>query len=315
MKTIPYTPLILVMFFFSQTAFSLDSKPPINTENISHKCFSKEWTKPALVKLKADKFVLEDKTKKEALSLQLLNCLANSDAKIRDGIAFETLSFWLRNSQLSNVTHLGMFAYLTDVIESEVNDSNGVYQTFSMLVLSEIARVDRKTPFLTDAQRDRLVNIGTDFLTNLRDYRGFTDKEGWRHGVAHSSDLMLQLALNLKITKTQLNSMLDALASQVTANEQHAYIHGEPKRIAMAVLYIFLRKQHSVEDWNKWLSKVTTPSPFNQWQDVYKSENGLTKLHNTQSFLYSLYATIKASKNETLIQMVPALEKAIKEVN
>jgi hypothetical protein len=314
MKTIPYIALIIVILFFSHSAFPLDGKVTINAEDVSHQCFSKEWTKPALAQLKKDKFVLKDETKREALSLHLLNCLANPDANIRDALAFETLSFWLRNGQLSSVIHLEMYDYLTDVLTSKVTDLNGVYQTFSMLVLSEIARVDRKAPFLTDDQREHLVQIGTDFLTNLRDYRGFSDKVGWRHGVAHSSDLMLQLALNLNITKAQLNTMLSALASQVTANEQHAYIHGEPKRIAMAVLYIFLRKQHSVEDWDKWLSSITTSSPFNQWQDVYKSENGLAKLHNTQSFLYALYATIKTSKNETLMQMIPALEKAIKEV-
>jgi len=315
MKTVLYIPLILVMLLFSHIAFSFDGKESINAEQVSEQCFSKQWPQSALVKLKADKFFLEDKIQKEALSLQLLNCLAKPDAKIRDGIAFETLSFWLRGGQLSNVIHLKMYHYLTHVLTAKVNDVNGVYQTFSMLMLSEIARVDRKSPFLTNTQRDRIVIIGTHFLTNLRDYRGFSNKVGWRHSVAHSSDLMLQLALNPKITKAQLDTMLDALASQVSANEQHAYIHGEHKRIAMAVLYIFLKQQHSVEDWHKWLSSVTTPSPFNQWQDVYQNEKGLIKLHNTQSFLFSLYATIKASKNETLMQMVPELEIVIKEVN
>ncbi len=315
MKTVLYIPLMLVMLLFSHIAFSFDGKVSINAEHVSEQCFSKQWSQSALVKLKMDKYVLKDKTQKEMLSLQLLNCLANPDAKIRDGIAFETLSFWLRGGQLSNVIHFKMYDYLTHVITSKVNDVNGVYQTFSMLMLSEIARVDRKSPFLSNTQRDRLVIIGTNFLTKLRDYRGFSNKVGWRHGVAHSSDLMLQLALNSKITKAQLDTMLDALASQVSANEQHAYIHGEPKRIAMAVLYIFLKKEHSVEYWNKWLSSVTTPSPFNKWQDAYKSEKGLTKLHNTQNFLFSLYATIKASQNKTLMQMIPALEMAIKEVN
>jgi len=303
------------MISFSPLALSFESKDVINAQDVSEQCFSKEWSKAALVRLKSNNFLLEESRKKETLALQLLHCLAKPEAEIRDGIAFEALSFWLRGSELNNVLHLKMFDYLTHVLTSKVNDENGVYQTFSMLMLSEIARVDRKAPFLTDDQRNRLVFIGTGFLSNLRDYRGFSDNVGWRHGIAHSSDLMLQLALNAKITKIQLDMMLDALASQVTANEQHAYIHGEPKRIAMAVLYIFLKKEHSVDDWNKWLGNVTQVSPFNEWQEVYKSEKGLTKLHNTQSFLFSLYATIKASKNDTLVQMIPALEKAIKEVN
>ena len=202
MKTILSISLISIMIFFSPLAFSLDGNNAINSQDVSAQCFTKEWTKSALLKLKADKYIIEDKAKKEALALQLLNCLASHEAETRDGIAFETMSFWLRKGQLSNAIHREMYDYLTDVITSKVNDSNGVYQTFSMLMLSEIARVDRKSPFLTDVQRNRLVLIGTDFLTNLRDYRGFSEKVGWRHGVAHSSDLMLQLALNPKITKS-----------------------------------------------------------------------------------------------------------------
>jgi len=241
--------------------------------------------------------------------------LASADSEIRDGLAFETLSHWLRGGQLSNVVHGKMFEYLTNVLTSKVTDPNGVYQSFSMLMLSEVARVDRKKAFLSNEQREHLVNVGSDYFSNLKDYRGFSNKVGWRHSIAHSSDLMLQLALNPAITKTQLDKLLKALASQITANQQHAYIHGESKRMAMAVIYIFLRKEYSADDWQLWLTKATSASPLSDWQSAYKSEGGLIKLHNTQSFVYALYATIKPSKNEMLMSMNPALENAIKVVN
>ena len=31
---------------------------------------------------------------------------------------------------------------------------------------------------------------------SVRDYRGFDAKQGWRHGVAHGADLLLQLSRN-----------------------------------------------------------------------------------------------------------------------
>jgi hypothetical protein len=315
MKTILYIALIFAMLLLSPLAFSFDEKRSIDADQIRAQCFSKEWGEPELIKLKEGKFIVNDKVKRETLALQLLHCLAHPNTKIRDGVAFATLSFWLREGQLSQVIHLKMYDYLTKVISSEVSDSIGVYQSFSMLVLSEVARVDRQVPFLTDAQRGRLVSVGTEFLTNVRDYRGFSTKVGWRHSVAHSSDLMLQLALNPAITKPQLDTMLDALASQITAHEQHYYTNGEPKRMAMAVVYILLRGEHSAEDWNVWLKNVTDSSPFKEWQKVYQNEKGLMKLHNTQSFLYSLYGTIKPSKNAILTLMIPSLEIAIKEVN
>ena len=300
---------------FNPSAFSANERVSINAEKVTTLCLSNTWQKADLVKLKENKFILEDQAEKEALALQLLACLANPDPEIRDGLAFEILSFWLRDAQLSSTIHLKMFEYLTKVLAEKVDDRHGVYQSFSILMLSDVARVDRKAPFLTANQRARLVAVGTEYLSNVRDYRGFSNNIGWRHSIAHSADLMLQLALNPAISKDQLDQILVALASQITAHEQHGYINGEPKRLAIAAVYLFLRKEQSVEDWSNWLNSVIEPSPFKDWQAVYKSEQGLIKLHNAQSFLFALYATIKPSKNETLISMIPALEKAIKKVN
>lgn len=302
---------IILMLFISSSAFSAN-EVQINAQQVNTECLSKQWHKKNLLQLKEDKFILENKAEKEALALQLLACLASPDAEIIDGVAFEALSYWLRNEHLSQAIHIEMFNYLTRVLESKVADTSGVYQSFSILVLAEVVRVDRHSPFLSAEQRDYLVNVGTSFLTNVKDYRGFSTKTGWQHSIAHAADLMLQLALNPKVNKAQLDKILVALASQVTANDQHSYIQGESKRIAMAVIYVFLRAQYSADDFNLWLSKVVNPAPFNQWQDVYQSEQGLIKLHNTQSFLYALYATIKPSQNKVLTEMSTYLEQVIK---
>jgi hypothetical protein len=34
-------------------------------------------------------------------------------------------------------------------------------------------------------------------VRSIRDYRGFDEREGWRHAVAHTSDAMLQLPCTL----------------------------------------------------------------------------------------------------------------------
>jgi hypothetical protein len=305
---------LILSLSLSCHALATDNRIEINAKQVNQQCFSSEWKKRDLLSLKKNKFVIVNQDKKEQLALQLLNCLANPDPEIRDGIAFEAISHWLRNDKISHSVYIEMFEALTNALEKEVSDPAGVYQSFSMLVLSEVARVDRKSPFLTDKQRSYLVNIGSHYLTNLRDYRGFSSKVGWRHGIAHSADLMLQLALNPAVNKSMLDKVLQALSSQITAHDLHSYTQGEPKRIAMAVIYIFLRGEHNIDEWGSWIKKLSEPAPFNQWQNVYQSEKGLVKLHNTQSFLYALYAIIKPSKNETLVGMIPQLEQAIKEV-
>lgn len=49
----------------------------------------------------------------------------------------------------------------------------------------------------------------------MRDLRGFDAVQGWRHGVAHGADLLLQLALNPALRRVQAEALLAAIASQV----------------------------------------------------------------------------------------------------
>jgi len=287
----------------------------IDLKELEANCYNNNWSKGDFLELKENKFFVENKTQKKKLALQLLNCLASPDPLIRDEVAFSALSQWLRSDSFSSKVYIEMFNSLSSSLNEPVNDIHGVYKPFVALVLAEVARVDRKKPYLTQLQRKQLVENTVNYFTSLRDYRGFNETYGWRHGIAHTADLMLQLALNPEIDKPLLDKMLVALRSQVVAHNQHFYIYGEPTRIALPVAYIFLRNQHSVDDWQNWLKALTSPEPFNSWNDVYKSQQGLSKRHNSQAFLYALYGKIKQSKNNVLASMIPALENTIKTIN
>ncbi len=307
--------ILVTLFSFSITANPTEAKTVevIQANKIAELCFTAKWNKASLLNLKLGKFKVESSEEREKLSLQLLNCLASPDPKVRDGIAFEALSHWMRNKELSISTYQLMFNQLIRAVTEQVDDEYGVYQPFAVLILAELARVDRKSPYLSKLQRQTLLSSAAKKLTNVQDYRGFDSSVGWRHNVAHSADLLLQLSLNDNIEKSQLDIMLKALASQVSPFE-HFYVYGEAKRLSLPVVYVFLRKQHSVAEWEAWLSAIISPSPFSSWQGMYASQEGLAKLHNTRAFLQTFYLTIKGSKNETLVSMLPALEKAIKTV-
>jgi len=302
----------LLLLLNSQALFS---NTIINTKDLDKRCYANNWSKDKLLKLKDNKFIVESKTAKHQLALQLLNCLASSDPKIRDEVAYSALSQWLRNDSFSDDFYLEMFNQLTLSLSNPIEDLLGVYKPFVALVLAEVVRVDRIKPYLEQHQRNSVVEIATHYFTSLRDYRGYDETQGWRHGIAHTADLMLQLALNPKVDKSLLDKMLTALSSQVVAHNHHFYIYGEPTRIALPVAYIFLREQHSMDDWQSWLNEIISPAPFDSWNDVYKSQEGLAKRHNSQAFLYAIYAKIKQSKNKVLINMIPALENAIKTVH
>ncbi len=304
--------LLFVSLFFVLFCHASVAVEQLNASQISQQCLSAKWQKVQLQQLKVDQFQLTELAEKQALMLQLLNCLASPDPELRDDIAYSAISQWLRQDRFDDEVYLRMFKQLLAVLSANVIDKHNVYQPFAALALSEIVRVDRITPYLTDAQRQQVINVVSDYFLAINDYRGFEQGVGWRHSIAHSADVFLQLALNQAISSEQLTQMLNVLSQQINANGQHFYVYGESRRIAMAVTYILLRQTTSVQAWQEWLDKITSPAPFASWQAVYSSQQGLVKLHNTQSFLTAMFALIKNSNNQTLQARVPALERALK---
>jgi uncharacterized protein DUF2785 len=277
-------------------------------------CTTALWTKRKLVKLKQNNFALNSSTVRQKLALQLVNCLGESDAVLRDGIAFEGLSYWMRAKALDEKTRVTIFKQLIGLVNSKEDPSDGFYPAFSALMLAEVIRADRVKPFLSIQQRQQTVDTMAKFMIKQQDHRGFDDIEGWRHAIAHTADVFLQLALNPATTKAQADIMLNAISYQIVPKDGHFYIYGEPRRLAFAVVYIYLRDFHSDDEWQAWVTNISQAKPFNNWQETYQSQRGLAKLHNTQLFLQSFYVLIRESTNPRLKRMQPALIAALKSV-
>ncbi len=268
-----------------------------------------------LLQLKHQEFVITDDEMRQQVALKLVHCVEHSNPAIRDGVVYEAFHHWLRQAQLfPNTTQL-LFEQLLTVLRSHEQDKQGFRKPFAALVLSEVVRVDRVTPYLNNQQRQQLVDTVTEYMTGIEDYRGFDDSQGWRHGVAHTADIMLQLALNKKVTKAQLSQLLDSIIKQVVPKSGHFYIYGEPRRLAMPVIYIALRGLHSQQEWQVWLDRLTKPAPMKSWADMYTSNLGLAKLHNSRSFFNSLIVMIAKSEHPNLARIKPLLEQAAEQVN
>jgi Protein of unknown function (DUF2785) len=269
-------------------------------------------TREQLVELKSQEFAVADNARRQALALDLLPCLASIDPQLRDGVAFEALAAWMRGKQLSPQTVRSILRRLLPLLDAPYSSNPaGVLQPFAALVLAEVARFDRVEPFTTDQELQELIDVGTRYLQSVRDYRGFDEREGWRHGVAHSADLMLQLAVNPRTSKAQLDQMLAAIATQIVPAGEHSYTYGEGNRIAQAVFYIARRKLHTADEWRKWFEQVAAPAPFAKWDEVWTSKRGIAKHHNTWAFLTSLYVYVRESGAEFQELVLPSIETAI----
>jgi len=276
-------------------------------------CVPKGYGLGALRELAAQEFVIKDDSERERLSLQLLSCLSDPDSELRDDIAYKAYVYWMRNKALSTATLREISERLQVALKSGDVGGKGFGQPFSALVLSEVARTDRKDPWMSAQERSRLLENATWYLSSVRDYRGFDEKQGWRHGVAHGSDLMLQLALNPALDKQQLDLILSAIASQINAHDSHFYIYGEAERLAAPVYYIARRKLHSKAQWQSWFTALTIPPAPVTKDTVYKSQQGLAWRHNTQAFIVQMYIVGKEdSDNEVRELLATATLDALK---
>jgi hypothetical protein len=280
------------------------------TASAAGACPPQGWTRDRLLALPATDWSLPAHDTADAMAPRLLSCLADPDPALRDGVAFEAFSHWLRGDALAEPTRRGLLRALLVALAPDGADADGFRQPFSALVLSEVARNDRKSPWMTPGERQSVVDAASRYMQSIHDHRGFVAGEGWRHGVAHDADLMLQLALNPAVGKPQLDQMLAALATQV-APPGHPYVFGEPGRLARAVAYAGLRGLHSDAEWKAWLDAVSAPTPYASWRDAGASEAGLARFHDVRAFLLELDAAIDGSKDPALLRLAPMVAAAL----
>lgn len=249
-----------------------------------------------------------DVAARDTLALALLACLEHPDPALRDGIAFELLQSGLRGGPLGGPLLHAMRQRLQARLAAPPDEA-GFGQPFAALVLAEVARVDRLKPFLSAVERASLVDSAVAYLAGVRDRRGFDAREGWRHGVAHGADLMLQLSLNPALLRHQADAMLQAIASQVLPVGAHAWTHGEPARLAAPVFQLARRGLLAAEDWQRWFDGLTRRPTG----DTQITPAALARRHNLQAFLTVLYTTVQESAvPEPKALLLPALRQALR---
>ena len=254
-------------------------------------CLTPGFSQTELLELRANGFELENAERRNALGLALASCTGEPDPAIRDGVAFEGLSTWLRADLLSAETVDALRIELSAQLaaESDSMTDEGFSRPFAALILSEVARTDRIEPAFTPEQRAELVSVAAAYLASVDDYRGFSETEGWRHGVAHGADLVLQLVLNPQVSADQIELLMDALARQVSPPGAVFYIYGEPSRLARAVFYAYARGVVEQDYWSNWFQSISSPGPLATWSDAFSSQAGLARRHNTLAFLSAMY--------------------------
>lgn len=250
-------------------------------------CPPSGWSREELLALARAGFSAADDTRRASLAIGLVGCLDDPDPELRDGIAFSALASWLRERRLGAETVIALAESLTARLAAE-DDARGFGRPFAALALSEVARADRIDPALPAALRSGMVAAAARFLTGVRDYRGFDPVEGWRHGVAHGADLVLQLGTNPRVTADEARVLIEALGTQVAPPGGVFFTFAEPERLARAVFFVHERGALDAAFWDGWFAKIGSPAPLASWPEAYTSLDGMARRHDTVAFLHAV---------------------------
>ena len=259
----------------------------------------------ALQRLKAKNFELPDAAAREALATDLVDCLGDPDPGLRDGVAYEALAQWMRGRAFDAPALRRLQARLLPMLAEP--DPAGFRRPFAALVLAEVARSDRMQPWMTDDERVAMVEAAAGYEAAVEDYRGFDPAEGWRHGVAHGADWLMQLALNPALERAQLDRILAAVAVQAAPVAGHAYVFGEPERLARPLLFVARRGLHGDGEWNAWLSqRVADLGPARPGDPAW-----LARRHDLLALLRVLYVEADLAQEAGIKRLKPAVAAAL----
>ncbi len=241
----------------------------------------------------------------DAFAIELVECFGDPDPALRDTVGYEGFANLLRNKKVSPQTIKLLSRKLTDMITTP--DPRGFRPPFAALALSEVARADLFDEIFTDEERAALVDTSATYMRSVTDYRGYDENEGWRHGVAHGADFLMQLSRNEALTRDELVTIRDAIAAQV-APDAHFYIYGEGERLARPILFIAMRGVFTEEEWAGWFAALGGEASPN---DAPFTQASLARRHNLKAFASAIYISASRSEAEGLKALLPGALAAL----
>jgi hypothetical protein len=237
----------------------------------------------------------------QALALELARTAGDTDPELRDELGFEICARWVRrpgilaDEDVRALLRLHLENMHKGLGEAE---SDGVFlRSFSALHLAQIAARDVRQAFLTEAERKQLVQAACRVLREERDRRGWVEGKGWAHPIAHTADLLAQLARAQALGADEQRAMLGALDAGLAGTNAF----GENERLASVLAALVSRSDFVQPDFERWLGESSKAANA-VWQTKPFDVAAFHKAENTKAMLRAVLLAIlldpKAAEGE-----------------
>lgn len=225
----------------------------------------------------------EERINADALAYDLLPCLGSANSELRDSLGYGLYTYWLRNDLLNTETKGFLYTQLSEGLSIE----NTLFRSYSALILSELLRADAIDEFLSNAQRETLLQQAGQALRDEVDFRGLDPELGWVHPIAHLSDVLWRMALHPSLNSDQARQILAAIRNKATPVNE-AYQFNEGDRLARVIVTLMQRDLVEASQWLAWFSEFESRMSGEDWGSVFADVEGMKELHNAKLFLRAL---------------------------
>ena len=227
----------------------------------------------------------------EKLTDELLGFLASSDPELRDEFGFSILGNWIYVRHLYGPDRLRkMISSLRAGLRvglGETQTPTVFGRSFSALILSVITDYDLEHSFLSREELSELLKDTLNYFHLEQDWRGFVIGHGWAHSVAHTADVLANLARNPNLDAASLERILNAIATKLTTVDSPVLAHHEASRLAVAAHNVIARGLLAPKMLHAWLDGM--PDALHPRSQADLERGDVAARANCEAFLSSLY--------------------------
>jgi hypothetical protein len=197
---------------------------------------------------------------------ELCAMLASPVPEIRDDTAYPVLALWTARGVLD-----GHLEALGDRMVEGLRHDEIQARTFAAMILGWVVLRDARTGQLDPGCVPRWRAAFASWWPHEADLRGWDDRLGWLHAVAHGADTVRAFARSPRLGEPDLRGLLELTVDRLLADGGYLFAHGEDDRVAYALATVLTRPELPAEAATAWLDRIDdavragAPGPVPPW--------------------------------------------------
>jgi len=181
----------------------------------------------------------------------LAAALASPDPVLRDEQAYAVSVRWIVGGHLDDhLTELG------DRMSRTLRHPEIQARTFAVLVLALAVHRDITAGTADAAAVRRWRDAFADWYRSETDLRGWDERLGWLHAVAHGADALDEFGVSPRLGRADLVELLDLAATRLITPTDDLFAEQEDDRLAYAMTRLLARPELTEEDAVGWVAGI-----------------------------------------------------------